>query len=148
VPLYNPDGTIKQERQAPDSTFEVYNVRPARRITPDGDLQVDIIAVIDQRRAIPLDGRDVKNGFFWFRGGATLIIDPRAEKEEVRYSIIKSSTDRSRLQRQKAMAMGMAAHSMRGSLRALYFGGQVQGAGALAEPFAILHAGHGESSNG
>jgi hypothetical protein len=146
VPLYHPDGTVKRERPAPDSTFEVYNVRSARRITPDGDLKTDIIAVIEQREAIPLDDRYVKNGFFWFRGGATLIIDPQAGKEEVRYSIIKSSAHDSRFQRQKDMAT--AAHNMCDSLRALYFGDQVEGASALAEPFAILHAGHGEYSNG
>jgi hypothetical protein len=103
--------------------------------------------VIDQRRAIPLDGQDVKNGFFWFRGGATLIIDPRAGKEEVRYSIIKSSANESRLETHKAMATGMTADSMRSSLRALYFGGQVQKGGAVSEPFAMLHSGHGEYGN-
>ena len=147
VPRYHSDGTIKQERPTPDSTFEVYNVRPARRITPDGDLRTDIIAVIDQRRAIPLDGKDVKNGFFWFRGGATLIIDPRKGKEEVRYTIVKNSDSESRQQRQRAMATGTAAPGMRTSLRALYFGGQVQGGGAPAEPFAMLHAGRGEYGN-
>jgi hypothetical protein len=148
VPLYHADGTIKQKRPAPDSTFEVYNVRPARRITPDGDLQIDIVAVIDQRQAICLDGKDVRNGFFWFRGGATLIIDPRAGKEKVRYSIIKSSAKAPRLERQRAMATGMLTQSMRSFLRALYFGGQVQSGGALTEPFAMLHAGHGEYGNG
>jgi hypothetical protein len=146
VPLYNADGTIRQERRSPASTFEVYNVRPARRITPDGDLQIDIIAVIDQRRAIPLDGQNVKNGFFWFRGGVTLIINPRAGKEEVRYTVTKSSANESRLERQKAMATGMTADSMRTSLRALYFGNIPRG-GPGSEPFAMLHAGHGEYGN-
>jgi hypothetical protein len=147
IPLYHSDGTVKQERPSPASTFEVHNVRPARRITPDGDLQTDIVAVIDQRRAIALDGRDVKNGFFWFRGGVTLIINPRAGKEEVRYTITKSSANESRLERQKAMATGMTADSMRSSLRALYFGGYTQSGAPLSEPFAMLHAGRGEYGN-
>ena len=145
VPRYHSDGTVREERKAPDTTFEVYNVRRARRITPDGELQTDIVAVIDQRRAIPLDGRDVKNGFFWFRGGATLIIDPREGKEEVRYVIWKRSDNKARLEGQKAMANGETAHAMHSSLRALYFGGQVQ---TGAEPFAMLHAGMGEYNHG
>src|SRR5262245_35932008 len=148
VPLYHADGTVKEKRPKPDSTFEVYNVRPARRITPDGELRTDIIAVIDQRQAIPLDGKDVKNGFFWFRGGATLIIDGRVGKEEVRYTVLKSSANNSRLERQKAMAGGTLAENIRSSLRALYFGGEVQRGGALPEPFAMLHAGQGEYRNG
>jgi hypothetical protein len=147
IPLYHPDGTIKQERPWPASTFEVHNVRPARRITPDGEIQTDIVAVVDQRQAIPLDGQDVKNGFFWFRGGVTLIINPRAGKEEVRYTITKSSANESRLGRQKAMATGMTADSMRSSLRALYFGGYTQSGGPVSEPFAMLHASHGEYGN-
>jgi hypothetical protein len=107
-----------------------------------------MVAVIDQRQAIPLDDKDVKNGFFWFRGGATLIIDPREGKEEVRYAIIKRSCDESRLERQKAMATGETAHAMHSSQRALYFGGQMQTGGALSEPFAMLHAGMGEYNHG
>jgi hypothetical protein len=143
VPLYHTNGTIKQERPAPDSTFEVYNVRRARRVTPDEELRNDIIAVIDQRLAIPIDGKDVKNGFFWFRGGATLIIDPTDGQEEIRYSVIKCPTD-SRL----AVQMKIATGSRLSPLRALYFGGLVQSGSALTEPFAMLHATDGEYGNG
>jgi hypothetical protein len=148
MPRYHADGTVKEERPTPDSTFEVHSVRPARRVTPDGELQTEIVAVIDQRQPITLDGEDVKNGFFWFRGGATLIIDPREGRQEVRYAIIKSSASQSRREQQKLMATGGVAHSMRSSLRALYFGGEVQRGGAASEPFAMLHAGHGEYGNG
>jgi hypothetical protein len=144
VPLYHANGTIKQERPAPDSTFEVYNVRLARRVTPDEEVLNDIIAVFEQRQAIPIDGKDVKNGFFWFRGGATLIIDPTDGQEEIRYSIIKSPGD-SRLALQMKMA---ATCSMLSPLRALYFGGLVQSGSALTEPFAMLHAAYGEYGNG
>src|SRR5262245_27374298 len=143
VPLYHADGTIKQERPAPDSTFEVCSVRRARRVTPEEEFRNDIIAVIDQRRAIPIDGKDVKNGFFWFRGGATLIIDPTDGQEEIRYSIIKSASD-SRL----ALQMKIATGNMLSPLRALYFGGLVQSGSALTEPFAMLHSTYGEYCNG
>jgi hypothetical protein len=144
VPLYHPNGTIKEKRPAPDSTFEVHSVRPARRVAPDGSFRTEIVAVIDQRQAIPIDGKDVKNGFFWFRGGTTLIIDPREGHEAVRYSIAKSSDSESRLARQRAMA----TRSMLSPLRALYFGSEIQTDGAVAEPFAMLHAGHGAFGNG
>jgi hypothetical protein len=143
VPLYHANGTIKQRRQAPNSTFEVYNVRRARRITPEEEFRNDIIAVIDQRLAIPIDGKDVKNGFFWFRGGATLIIDPTDGQGEIRYSIIKPPID-SRL----ALQMKIATGSRLSPLRALYFGGMVQSGSALTEPFAMLHAAYGEYGNG
>jgi len=147
VPLYHANGTIKQERRAPDSTFEVYSVRRARRVTPDGEFRNDIIAVIDQRQAIPIDGKDVNNGFFWFRGGATLIIDPTDGQEEIRYSIIKSPS-KSRLELQKKIATGSIPSPLRGPLRALYFGGMVQSGSALTEPFAMLHAAYREYGNG
>jgi len=143
VPLYHADGTIKQERPAPDSTFEVYKVRRARRVTPDEEFRNDIIAIIEQRLAIPIDGKDVKNGFFWFRSGATVIIDPTHGQEEIRYSIIKSASD-SRL----ALQMKIATGNMLSPLRALYFGGLVQSGSALAEPFAMLHSTYGEYGNG
>jgi hypothetical protein len=57
-------------------------------------------------------------GFFWFRAGATLIIDPTDGQEEIRYSIIKNASD-SRL----ALQMKIATGSMLSPLRALYFGG-------------------------
>ena len=53
----------------------------------------------------------------------------------------------SRLETHKAMATGMTADSMRSPLGALYFGGQVQKGGAVTEPFAMLHSGHGEYGN-
>ena len=54
---------------------------------------------------------------------------------------------KSRLETHKAMATGMTADSMRSPLGALYFGGEVQKGGAVTEPFAMLHSGHGEYGN-
>jgi len=144
VPLYHADGTIKQARQAPQSTFEVHSVRPARRITPDGEYRSEIVVTIAQRRAVPIDGNDVKNGFFWFRCGATLIIDPTDGEESIRYLIIKSSESETRLAVQKEMATG----TLLSPLRALYFGGRTKVDGTVAEPFASLHASALEYGNG
>ncbi len=49
-----------------------------------------MIAVITQAASGPY--RKYKH-FFWFRGGATLIIDPREGQEKLRYSIIKERSD-------------------------------------------------------
>ena len=144
VSLFNPDFTIKEKRTAPSSTFEVHNVRLARRVTPDGTFTPNLIAVIAQRRAVLIDPDDPEKGFFWFRGGATLIIDPREGHEKIRYIIIKNSGSEKRLDRQRRMA----ARGTLSGLRALYFGGDAKLGAGLAEPFAMMHAGHGEIGNG
>jgi len=143
IDRYKADGTVKEKRQAPDTAFEVHSVRLARRITPDGTMTTNIIATITQRRPIPFDGKDVANGFFWFRGGATLIIDPSEGKERICYAIIKNSGSKDRLDRQRQMTIG----TTQSSLRALYFGGPNGMAGA-AEPFAAMHAQRGDSDDG
>ena len=127
---FTQDGTVSREAKDGETTFEVFNVRPARRIAPDGSFRVDIIVVINQRRAIPLDGDSVKNGFFWFRGGATLVLDANQGKHRIRYSIIKSSESQRRLKLQREMELGGPGSPA----RALYFGA------ADREPFAMMHA--------
>ena len=150
IKRYNLDGTEKTDRKRVPrckTTFEVHNVRPARRVAPDGSFRTEIIAVITQRRPIPHDGKDVRKGFFWFRGGVTLIIDPRVGRpagtingeqraarpgpREIRYAIIKNSASETRLERQRKTAQ---ANSL-SPLRSLYFGGDMKN-----EPFALIHA--------
>jgi len=144
MPHYYDDGTIRKQWDPPNATFEVHSIRPARRVTPDGDFHTEIVAVITQREPVPLDGKDVKNGFFWFRGGATLIIDPTDGNESIRYVIIKSIESDTRRKAQKQMATG----TMLTPLRSLYFGGTTKMGGAMAEPFANLHAASGEYGHG
>jgi hypothetical protein len=76
----------------------------------------------------------VRNGFFWFRGGATLVISPRNDdhKPEIRYFIWKRLGDEERLGRERQYR-GFPADQ---TLRALYFGDRGI---AGAEPFAALH---------
>ena len=92
---------------------------------------------IHQQRALPIDPGEPAGAFFWFRGGATLIIDPREGHRQVRYCIIKNSGSDSRLDRQRRTASG----SFLPHLHALYF------TGAQAEPFALLHADSGGSDD-
>lgn len=137
LPRYGEKGEILRAPEAGKSTFDIYSVRPARRIAPDGSFRTEVVAVIHQRRPIPLDGKDVKNGFFWFRGGATLIIDPREGKEEIRYSIIKSTGSQTRLKQQ----LDYANSGFLSAMQALYFG--AGGCNGLTEPFAMMHSDRG-----
>ena len=144
LPRYNGDGTLSKKADAGDSTFDVFSVRPTRRIEPDGSFRTEVIAVIHQRVPVRPDGNVAMDGvkagedFFWFRGGATVIIDPRKKHEEIRYSIIKNTgnTDRQKRQANTAAANQLAP------LRALYFGS------TASEPFALLHASHGDDDHG
>lgn len=136
VPSYNGDGTLRKQVGAGETTFDVYGVRPTRRVEQDGSFRTEIIAIIQQRLPIRPDGAPalggVKKGepFSWFRGGATVIIDPRDGSEEIRFSILKN-TDSTRRQTRQLETIQAASLS---PLRALYFGGQA------TEPFAMLHA--------
>jgi hypothetical protein len=130
VPRYDETGRKRASRnRGAKTTFEVHSVRPARRIASDGSFRTELVAIIHQRQPIDYDETDPSGGFFWFRGGATLIIDPRRDHEQVRYSIIKNSDSLTRRERQRqhGRAIGLSP------LRRLYFGGQ------SVEPFAVVH---------
>jgi hypothetical protein len=120
--------------KAAATTFDVASVRPARRMAPDGSFRTEVVANISQRQPIWYDVTDKSKGFFWFRGGATIIIDPRKGQERVRYSIIKNSGSATRQERQRQLAGSNAMSPM----RALYFEGQD------VEPFAMMHAREGD----
>ncbi len=131
VPRYRADGRVLRPAAKGETTFEVLGVRPAFRVAPDGSTRTEVIANIQQRRALPLDPDNPKAGVFRFRGGATLIFDPREGARRIRYMIIKNSASETRIARQRAMERGGAG----APLRQLYFG-DVPG-----EPFAMLHGG-------
>jgi Subtilase family len=135
IPKFDPEtGEVLKEARPRSTTFEVRNVRAAQRVRPDGTVSEQIIVVLAQRRAEPLDGKDLENGFFWFRGGATLVISPRNDdrKPEISYFIWKWLNDEERLERERRHR-GFPADK---TLRALYFGDRGI---AGAEPFAALH---------
>lgn len=136
--------TIQQSRnlfnKGPDEVLavEVHSVRMARRSGPDGqDLRQLIVQVTQRRRgyfdvavqaaqdagapAIPED--------FWFRGGATLIIDLREGRYgTIRRVIRKAIDDETRLAAQRRHLAGGD------------FFGLTYGAGqGEAEPFAVAH---------
>jgi hypothetical protein len=133
VPRYSVDGTLIDDSEPGGTTFDVPSVRPARRVAPDGSFSTEVVATILQRRRVPVDPKNPDGTQMWFRGGTTLILDPRVNSCEVRYSIVKNSGSESRLARQQQKAAG---DSM-GALQSLYF------ATNPSEPFALLHAHNG-----
>jgi len=111
--------------------FEVHSVRPSHRVAPDDDIKREIVAVITQRRKVPLDPNYPEGKKFYFRGGCTLIIDPESDAEPIRYSIKRSIMNERRLKSQREFLETSAGLS----LRALYFDSDSQ----PKEPFAVLH---------
>ena len=85
------------ERRQP--LFEVHSARPARRVGPDGQTLNDVIIEVTQRRPVYADAaaqhaaqpgpRTEQPPDFWFRGGATLVVD--LETGRVRYAVARTS---------------------------------------------------------
>ena len=134
MPKYTEDGKIAEPASPGRTHFSVASVRPARRVAPDGSFFTEVVATIMQRRRVPLDPNDPQGPQIWFRGGVTLIIDPRRNHCEIRYAIVKNCGSESRLARQRQSASGSGF----GALQALYF------ANTPSEPFALLHTHNGE----
>jgi hypothetical protein len=120
------------------TTFMVDNLRVARRVRDDGELDVQVVAVVRQQRPEPLADKGGAGERFWFRGGATLIIDLLgAGGPKLRYVIRKPTTSASRLARERAYRRGDTGDA----LRSMYFGASESNRGfADREPFAIMHA--------
>jgi hypothetical protein len=118
--------------------FDVHSVRRCRRIASNGQERIDVLVEVIQRRAGYLDPADQSKADagtppadgpdFVFRGGATLIVDPRAGR--IRYAIRKSVTSAARLEENRAFQSGSGAAL---GLRGNYFRGNG------SNPFALLH---------
>ncbi len=121
------------------TTFMVDNVRIARRVRPDGELAAQLVAVVRQRRPETLweNATDPDAERFWFRGGATLVIDLLGrEGPSLKYVIRKPIMSASRLARERAYRSGDEQDAM----RAMYFGGGGAKGYLAREPFALMHS--------
>jgi hypothetical protein len=122
-------------------TFDVHSVRRCRRIGPDGQERIDVLVEVIQRRDGYFDpahqtqadkGQPPANGSdFIFRGGTTLIIDPRAGR--IRYAIRKNIRSKARLEENRAFQSGSGTAL---GLRGNYF----RDTRDNHNPFALLHA--------
>ena len=119
--------------------FDVHSVRRCRRVGPDEQERIDVLIEVIQRRDGYIDEKDqaaADSGKppeggpdFIFRGGATLIIDPRAGR--VRYAIHKSICNPTRFAAVRAYS---ATHGGALGLRGNYFRDDDH------NPFPHLHA--------
>jgi hypothetical protein len=116
-------GLVEPTRES----FEVHELRPAMRATPDGRYVPQVVVALTQTAAVPADAATGAPAHT-FRGGSTLIVD--LEEPAVKYRIIKHLASASRRARTAAFLRDAA----RDPLRALFVapGGH--------EPFAALHA--------
>lgn len=138
----------RRKGRRPQPLFQVHSVRIARRHTPDGRELAQMIAQVSQQRRGYYDladqarvdaegpridgstGREEEPDF-WFRGGATIIVDLRDGR--LTHVIRKRIDNDERLERQRRFifsdgtALAMAARS------------SSDGDGGVAEPFAMIH---------
>lgn len=136
--------------------IEVHSVRPARRVSPDGEIVTELVIEITQRRRGYFEEKiqkEVDAGKmkplpkpdFIIRGGCTLLVESNTAK--VRYCIYKDVMDENRLKKMREfLGKGFGP-----SLRASYFGDpcseyyrqlidSMKNASAKRlEPFALLH---------
>jgi hypothetical protein len=129
VPRFDNEGNVISTPAKGETTFEVFGIRRARRVTPDGLFQTDVIATIHQRQRMPIDETNPDAGWFWFRGSATLILETRKEHQEIRYSISKNKDTKTTIKQQRQTERGGFCSPLRG----LCFGSNND------EPFALMH---------
>jgi len=112
--------------------FEIHSLRPAKRIDWRGNAQYQWIVEITQKRPQWLAPADTDSSSskpdYWFRGGATLLID--ATTGRVRYSIRKRMDDEGRLRGQRDFMRRRSGQSLYATYSAR---------APIDEPFAVLH---------
>jgi hypothetical protein len=136
--------------------FQVFSVRPARRVAPDGDTLTDLVIEIIQSRYGYFDpaaqkeadkGPIKKEADFVLRGGCTLLIDP--QELEIRYCIFKTMSD-DRLNSLREFLTGEEGPSLRatyfGEPRQAYYRNHIrakrEGSESSYESFSFLHRSH------
>jgi len=110
----------------PSQRFEVHQLRPALRVSPDGRRIPQVIVSLTQSTLVP---RTSETPAHVFRGGSTLVVDLATKTPEVRYRILKRITSPERRQRTAKFIREVANDP----LLALLF------AHDRKEPFAALH---------
>ncbi len=111
--------------------FEVHSVRPARRVTAEGEPRLDIIAVITQVLHLPYNANHPDGPKFAFRGGCTLILDREYNTDPIRYAVSRPVWNKERQQRERDYRQPGS-----GGVNALYGGAPSDG---NLEPFAAFH---------
>ena len=111
----------------PARSFEMNELRPAMRVSPDGRYIPQVIAAVTQSTEVQAN-RDTGAPAYTFRGGSTLLVD--LSVPEVKSRLVKRIPSASRRARTAAFVRDSSADP----LRALFFGPDRK------EPFAALHS--------
>ena len=107
----------------------MHSVRPAQRVTRDGETRTDIVAVITQRKDLPVNPVEPHGRKFTFRGGCTLLLDREYDADcPIRYAISRPIFNDRRAARVRKYLYGIGAADTFG------FGPRGN------EPFALVHA--------
>ena len=115
-------------------TFEVHSVRPAMRTTADGERRTDIVAVVTQKRDLPVDPAGGKGQpTFVFRGGCTLLLDRGYKSQPIRYAICRPVWELDRAEIVRRHLYGAGPYG----IDSIY---ECTADGLHPEPFAALHS--------
>jgi subtilisin family serine protease len=112
--------------------FEVHSVRPARRITAEGESRNDVVAILTQWQRPLLDPVNPSAGTFLFRGGTTLLVSREFDSDPVRYAISRPVSSKPRQERMRRY------EQERGGYNSLY---ATVTPDNTDEPFGMLHRG-------
>jgi hypothetical protein len=112
--------------------FTVHSVRPARRMTAEAEPRTDVVAILTQRRDLPLDPANPAAGTFPFRGGSTLLVSREIDSAPLRYAIARPVSSEPRQARMRQY------QQERYGYHAVYKPQPPDGSGS---PFALLHRG-------
>jgi len=119
--------------------FEVHQLRPVLRVSPDGIISKQLIVLLTQRRRVPFLPDNPAGDTFEFRGGSTLVFDLDHDPPSLRYAVSKSIDDEARVQEIRSYRSRQGEENL--SLRHTYFGTAGVAAPELdAEPLCLLHA--------
>lgn len=131
--------------QPPPAKIEVHSVRPAQRIGPNGETNLDVVIEIAQRCWVDAAGQmseigkddqgedlPTPSGSIKFRGGCTLVVN--TDERRIRYVIYKKISNRQRQQAQRRYWKGELD-----APQGLTYGVQPPDLGD--QPFAVLHRG-------
>lgn len=140
---------LTQDRSEDQGRFEVHGVRPTIRLRADGRSKVELIIVLTQRIRTTLlsDPSDPDSVMyaptgeplsFWFRGGATVIVDP--EEGTLTYAVSKNILNEGRKGRQMAFLRSQLFEQGGAAIDRFGLTVSVLNERRQREPFAFAHA--------
>lgn len=133
---------VYRKKDSKIPSLEVHSLRPARRVSPDGDFVIDLVIELLQRRRGYLDEETQRRADagefaelpaedFRFRGGCTLLVN--VQTGQARYCVTRDVLDGQRLAAQRRFLGSPESQPLRDTYFKTF---DVDGGD---EPFALLH---------